>query len=819
MLKILFTLLFSLVLSKTAPPTVDLSGSGWTIQRSSEVEGSGKEISSTRYDDTSWLRVSVPCTVLAGFVQAGEVAEPTVGDNILGIPEEYFNSEFWYRLPFDLPSGLSGERTILHFDGISWKAEVWLNGHNLGLIEGSFIRGEFDVTDLLRKHNCLAVRIIPDANPGEAHYSSLFTRSLNGGVIGKDSPAFLPTIGWDWMPTVPGRGAGIHDRVYLKSVGSVSISDPYLQTVSLEGDVLIGAVLTNNTRKSRTVRFSGTLSDSLLFGTSLRLAPMESREVVCPLKVNNPRLWWPNLYGEPYLYNITLKALTGKKESDALSFSAGIRKVEWNFDGGILTLYINGRRFVGRGGNWGYPELLYRYTPREYDIAVRYHREQNFTMIRNWVGQTADEAFYDACDRYGIMVWQDFWLANPSDGPDPDDEGMFLRNARDYVHRIRRHPCIALYCGRNEGYPPEAIDTTLRSIVDSIGACYISSSADGPVSGRGPYDYRTPSEIFALGGGDRMHSERGLPNVMNYRSLVQTLSPSSLWPQNDEWGLHDFTLGGAQRCSTFNSALGKAFGAAAFESAQNFCSLAQWLDYDSYRALFESRSAQRRGLLLWMSHSAWPSQTWCTYDWWFDPTAAYFACKKACESLHIQYNPLSGAVEVVNYSAGEQQLLEVAVQWLDMWGKEISLDMAYVSSTEDSTVEALRTERPDGEVCYLSLELARGDSTLSRNFYVLSDSSLTSLYTLPKATLLTGGSIAEDARSWKIEYQIENLSQVPALMLHATVEDESGERVLPAFWSDNYICLMPHEKRVLYVEVSREDCPGEPHITLEGFNL
>jgi len=94
--------------------------------------------------------------------------------------------------------------------------------------------------------------------------------------------------------------------------------------------------------------------------------------------------------------------------------------MSYSEDGGVLKIWVNGRRFIGFGGNWGFSESMLRYRAREYDIAVRYHKEMNFTMIRNWVGQTADDEFYEACDRYGIMIWQDFWLANPGDGPNPD---------------------------------------------------------------------------------------------------------------------------------------------------------------------------------------------------------------------------------------------------------------------------------------------------------------------------------------------------------------------------------------------------------------
>ena len=153
------------------------------------------------------------------------------------------------------------------------------------------------------------------------------------------------------------------------------------------------------------------------------------------LHLKDPKLWWPVGYGDPYLYDAQLSVESNGKAIDTKTFKAGIRQMTYSEDGGDLRIWINGRRFIARGGNWGFGESMLRYRAREYDAAVRYHREMNFTMIRNWVGQIGDEAFYEACDRHGIVVWQDFWLANPWDGPEPDNNELFLQK--------RRRRCLA----------------------------------------------------------------------------------------------------------------------------------------------------------------------------------------------------------------------------------------------------------------------------------------------------------------------------------------------------------------------------------------
>jgi hypothetical protein len=294
----------------------------------------------------------------------------------------------------------------------------------------------------------------------------------------------------------------------------------------------------------------------------------------------NPKLWWPKGYGEPNLYNVELVFKTDAGISDKKEFKSGIRKMTFDETNQILNIYINGRRFIGRGGNWGFPESNLEYRGREYDIAVAYHADMNFNMIRNWVGQTGDDEFYEACDRHGIMIWQDFWLANPADGPDPDNPNMFIENARDFIKRIRNHPSLAIYVGRNEGNPPVEIDTALRSMIHELhpGLLYISNSASGVVSGGGPYRALPVRDYFLLYGYNKFHSERGMPNVMTYESLKQTLSDSSMWPQNSIWGMHDYCLESAQATASFNQMVETGFGKV--DNAKKFTELAQWINYN-----------------------------------------------------------------------------------------------------------------------------------------------------------------------------------------------------------------------------------------------
>jgi beta-galactosidase/beta-glucuronidase len=374
-------------------------------------------------------------------------------------------------------------------------------------------------------------------------------------------------VGWDWIPTIRGRNTGVWNNVYLTTTGAVTVEDPFVQTALplpdiSSADVKVEVTLRNFDAKPVSGTLRGSFGD-VAFELPVTLDPSSAKTVKLDpsttpvLHLKNPKLWWPVGYGDPNLYPVELKFETaGKRVSDSKSFLAGVRQFTYSEEGGSLRMWINGRRFIPKGGNWGFSESMLRYRAREYDAAIRYHADMHMTMIRNWVGQIGEDAFYEACDRHGIVVWQDFWLANPWDGPDPNDNEMFLRNTRDTVARIRTHASIGLYCGRNEGFPPEPLEKGIRQILGELHADihYIPSSADRVVSGHGPYRAMPAKYYFTERATTQLHSELGMPNIVTLDSLKLMMPEKAMWPQGDMWGMHDFSLEGRAGRQVFHPA-------------------------------------------------------------------------------------------------------------------------------------------------------------------------------------------------------------------------------------------------------------------------
>lgn len=778
----------------------------------------------------NWIHATVPGTVLTSFLNISAVPDNTYSNNMRQISESYFNSNFFYCTKFSMGRKLhKGERMFINFDGINWKSVVKINGKLAGRTEGAFIRGRFDITRLLQKgENEIFVEVIKNDHPGPVKEKNEVSTDLNGGVLGADNPTFHASIGWDWITSTPGRDMGIWNHVYLSTDAGVHVSDPLVTTVLNHQDTL--ATLTpavrvkNETGKTVRTEIKGWIGD-ITFGKTVALAPYETKDIEflpeqypC-LRNQRMRLWWPNRYGEPYLYDAGFTV-----QGDTVRYKAGIRQMEYKDLSTDVKLYVNGKRFIPLGGNWGFSEINLNYRAREYDVAVRYHRDMNMNMIRNWVGQIGDQEFFDDCDRYGIMVWQDFWLANPWDGPNPAHEDMFMANAADVIMKIRRHPCIALYVGRNEGFPPQTLDTQLRKSTRQLHpqSGYIPSSADDGVTGHGPYRIMPSNDWYYNRQSGKLHSERGVPNVPSYESMSRMLSSQDLWPIGKGWGQHDFTMEGAPNAITFLDRMNKNFGMP--DNVKQFTEWAQWINYDSHRAMYESEHKYRKGLLIWMTHPCWPSTVWQTYDYYFEPTAAYFAIKKACEPLHIQFNPVTKAIEAVNIAAGQRSLTATA-EYINIDGTTMAKDEMRFSIGEDET-RLLMNARPvpveANSIWFLRLRLIEKGNVISENEYVEGEKQddFHALTKIGRSKVEYTTEFSNNGKAWSCKMVLTNNSKVPALMLRLNLKGDDGEQILPVIYSDNYFHLMPSESKIIYLSWKDEDSRGcKPVVQVTGFNL
>ncbi|MGV9454454.1 discoidin domain-containing protein [Streptomyces sp. NPDC003635] len=497
-----------------------------------------------------------------------------------------------------------------------------------------------------------------------------------------------------------------------------------------------------------------------------------------------------------------------------------------------LKISVNGVRVLVRGGNWGWDELLRRMPAERMEAAVRMHRAMNFTMIRNWVGSSNREEFYAACDRHGILVWNDFPNAWSMDPPDHE---AFLSAARDTVLRYRIHPSVAVWCGANEGNPPAAIDQGMREAVEgqAPGILYQNNSAGGIVTGGGPYGWVEPERYFdpsTYGSKDfGFHTEIGMPVVStaaSTRAMVGEDGPA--WPIGGAWYHHDWSERGNQAPHTYKAAIETRLGTA--RDLDDFTRKAQFVNYENFRAMFEAWNAHlwdnASGLMLWMSHPAWHSTVWQTYDYDFDVNGAYFGCRSACEPLHIQADPVNWQIIAVNHTRRALQDARITAETYDLTGRGVAatrharVDVAPAASAKAFTAE-FTDDLPDLHLLRLTLRDERG-RVLSRNTYWRSRTpgALRALNQLRQVRLSASLTQVSRDGDWReATATVRNRGSVVAAMTRLSLLDQKGDRVLPTLYDDNYLWLLPGETRTITLSwPAHALASGRPVLRAEGYN-
>jgi hypothetical protein len=313
----------------------------WKLAEAPKVSAEGPQISRNGFNTKDWFAATVPGTVLTTLVDRGVYPDPDYGLNNLAIPESLNKQDYWYRAQFKAPGSLHGQHLTLTFQGINYKAAVWLNGESLGTITGAFIRGVFDVTSILNpgQTNVLAVRISPPPHPGIPQEQSVKGGpGENGGLMCLDGPTFVATEGWDWIPAIRDRNSGIWQPVTLTATASVKIGDPQVVTTlplpdTSRADVEITVPLENfsDSPVQGTLNASFeevSVSKNITIPAGKSEAKLTSAEFA-QLTVQNPRLWWPNGYGKQDLYHLKLSVSEGNTESDVKQLRFGIREITY----------------------------------------------------------------------------------------------------------------------------------------------------------------------------------------------------------------------------------------------------------------------------------------------------------------------------------------------------------------------------------------------------------------------------------------------------------------------------------------------------------
>jgi exo-1,4-beta-D-glucosaminidase len=843
----------------------------WQVQSSCESKATGEQISQAGFATTGWHHADIPATVVGILVTDKTYPDPNYGLNLKSFPgmnysskdlfanqdmpqDSPFNCSWWFRTEFTLPAGYTSENNWLHFLGINYRANIWINGHKVADskdVAGMFRTFEFNVSHLLHADgpNALAVEVFaPQKND-------------------------LALTWVDWNPTPPDKDMGIWKEVFLTSSGPVALRNPFVKS-TLDAEYKTASLnVSTELRNDSDHEVKGVLRaefDGVQISQLVELRAGESKtarftpQQFPQLRFEHPRLWWPYQMGEPYLYTAHLSFEIDRKVSDSATFSFGIREVISELTAqGHRLFKINGRKVLIRGAAWA-PDLLLRWSSERLDTDLNYVCDMNMNAIR-LEGRIDREELFSKADRLGILVmpgwtccdaWEK-WKNWKSEQHKIAEESL-----RSQVHVLRNHPSVFVWLYGSDGPPPPDVEKMYLAVLKELkelewpNPSLSSASADPTtVTGEsgvkmpGPYEYVPPVYWLAdkqAGGAFGYNTETSPgPAIPPRESLERFIPKEHLWPIDEVWdyhaGLERFT-----NISIFTDALNRRYGNAT--SLDDYERKAQAMTYDGQRAMFEAYGRNKyvaTGVIQWMLNNAWPSLIWHLYDYYMIPAGGYFGTKKACELVHVQYSYDDNSVAVVNGTYRPLPGMKVTAKIYSLDAAEKASRDATLDLAPDSSVRAFELPKADdlSQTYFVRLQLHDHEGKLvSDNFYWLSRKpdllawekrkdtvytpqsqfgDLTSLNSLPQTNVQATASLQTEGEGGLAQVTVRNPSKSIAFMVHLRLtRGKGGEEATPVFWEDNYFSLLPGESRSISARYELSALAGKaPALAVEGWNI
>ncbi len=853
---------------------------GWNLQSSCKVEARGETVSTPAFEPKDWYSVSVPTTVVAALVKHKVYPDPFFGTNLRTFPgvtypiganfsnipmqaDSPFIVPWWYRKEFVLPASFKGKTIWLNFGGINYRANIWLNGKQLAKSEdvaGAWRTYEFDITDyaVLGKPNVLAVEVF---SPTDTDLAITFV---------------------DWNPAPPDKNMGLFRDVDITTSGPVAVRYPTVVSkvdspANDKAHLTVTALLKNAAKHPVKGTLKGAI-EKTEFSQEVELGPGESKDVTFApeqfpqLNFDHPRLWWPAQMGKPERYTLRLEFDLDGKASDRSETKFGIREVKSEVLSANRRLFsINGKNILIRGGGWS-PDMMLREDRQRLRDQFRYVQDMGLNTIR-LEGKLEPKEFFDLADERGILLiagWCccDHWEHWPN--WKPQDFTIAEQSLRDQIYRLRGHPSLLAWMNGSDNPPPPDVEQTYlkvekdllwtNPVVSSATAKLAGFSGESGVKMTGPYEYVAPSywqtdktdsasrqqcNQGGCGGAYGFNTETSMgPAVPPIESVRAMVGKDHLWPIDDTWNYH--AGGGAFKdLHVFTDALNARFGPAT--SAEDYALKSQMQTYEGVRAMYEAYSRNKytsTGVIQWMLNNAWPSMIWHLYDFYLRPGGGYFGAKRAMESLHPVYGYDDHSVWLVSsqYEDANGLKLTAKVLNLDMsekFSKEVSLDAA-----ADSTNKILTLPDIDGLSPTYFLVLRLRDSSgklVGSNFYWLSTkpetldweksnwyttptasyADYTALSQLPKVKLRIADHTERKGEEAITHVMLENPSKSLAFFVRLKVnQGKGGDEILPVIWQDNYISLLPGEKREITATYRAQELgAAQPAVEVSGWNM
>jgi mannosylglycoprotein endo-beta-mannosidase len=850
-----------LQLIASAQPAKYLLNDNWKAKRVTDIMADGTEITGADFKAEGWMDAVVPGTILTTLLHNKQIPDPFFGMNNNLIPDVYNTGRdyytYWFYNEFETPQIKDGQEVWLSFRGINYFADVFLNGKriNTSTHQGMYLREKYLITPYLNKgkSNKLAVWVAPPDPVGNAS-----SGQGGDGTIGRNV-TMQCTAGWDWICPIRDRNTGIWDQVSIEITGSVDIRNPYIVTrvpgIRIPGkkqepafvkpSVELKNVSSQIVKGILKIEFEGYKSE-----LKVSLNPLEEKVFLfSEIKVDDPLLWWSNGMGDQPLYHAKFDFISQIGETlDSEQVPFGIRETGNYFDEKIKArvFTVNGQKVFIKGGNWIASDALLRLSKERYEAEIRLHAEMNMNMIRVWGGGLTERPeFYDACDKYGILVWQDLWVSGDCNGewldPQkkesqarrkayPDNHGLFLESAIDQIKMLRNHPSLYLWCGGNETLPSpdilKALEETIfpsfdpaRFFLEMSTSSKLMTNTIGGV-GDGPYGIREPESVFT----ERsfpFNPETGSIGIPNYDGLKKIIPEDEMVPPQSfragkSWAYHKYLP-----LNDFPDRYGKV------KDIRDFCFKAQIVSYEQYRALQEGFNYKMwdwySGMLVWKNQNPWTALRGFFYDYYLDYTGGYFGYKHGAAPVHIQLNLNDSMICVLNQTADKLTDITAIIRLYDLHGKLLSEQKNIVNLKAHDLVLLNKIDLPKNtpEVYFLKLQLAEQDKILDENLYWLSNKpkSYEKLNELEKVTVKTSISKGQEGHA---VIKISNPKSETAFFIRLKILNQKNELVLPSYFTDNFFTLLPGDEKQVELDFTSNNNSVTNDVlklVIEGWNV
>jgi exo-1,4-beta-D-glucosaminidase len=687
----------------------------------------------------------------------------------------------------------------------------------------------------------------------------------------------------DWNPAPPDKNMGLWREVYLTASGPVALRYPtVVSRLNLSANdsaqLTVSAQVKNGSSQPVKGKLKGQI-ENVAFEQDLELAPSETKDVTFTpdqfpqLVFSNPRLWWPTQMGKPSLYPLKMQFEVGGTVSDHSTTEFGIRQVtsEINPTGG-RAFHINGKNILIRGGGWT-PDMMLRENSQRLRDEFRYVRDMGLNTVR-LEGKLETQEFFDLADHEGILVMAgwcccDFWERWTR--WKPQDFEIAQQSLRDQIYRLRSHPSMVMWLNGSDNPPPPDVEQMYLDIekqllwpnpvVSSATGKPTTVTGNSGVKMSGPYEYIAPGyweqdtpagqanrklcNPGGCGGAYGFNSETSMgPAVPPLESIRAMVGKDHLWPIDEVWNYH---AGGGEfkTIKVFSDALANRYGKS--DSPEDFAAKSQLQTYEGVRAMYEAYSRnkyQSTGVIQWMLNNAWPSMIWHLYDYYLRPAGGYFGAKRALEALHPVYGYDDHSIWLVSsqYENASNLKLTTKIYNLDMtekFSQENKLDAPSDSTAKIFTLPDVADLSP---TYFLVLRLENAGGTLvGSNFYWLSTkpetldwakstwwmtptdsfADYTALAQLPKVKLKVTQHTELKGEDSITRVTIENPSNNLAFFVRLKLDKGvKGEEILPVVWEDNYISLLPGEKREVSATYRASELgSAKPAIEISGWNV